>query len=108
MMNKVTAEMIAKVKELQDDPYREYDYYGIRVQEVPFEQGKITHNSFVWVDGEITEEELNGVCAIRADNADYIKRYFGEYAAIIAGNKADYGYDPGEIIIEDANVIEIL
>lgn len=32
MMNKVTAEMIAKVKELQGDHYREYEYYGIRVQ----------------------------------------------------------------------------
>lgn len=51
---KITEEMISRVKELASDPYREYEYIGIRVQEVPFELGEMSHLSHVWDDGDDT------------------------------------------------------
>lgn len=105
---KVTAEMIAKVKEMAADPYREYEYIGIRIQEVPFEMGEMTHLSHVWDDGEDTGVELNGVSVLSGEYADLATHYFGDYVAIVAGNSAEYGEDVGELVLSDATVIEIL
>lgn len=105
---KVTEEMIAKVKEMSTDPYCDYAYIGIRVQEVPFELGTMDHCSHVWVDGDDTGEELNGVSVLLGAYADNAKQYFGNHVAIVAGDCAEYGEDDGEVIISDATVIEIL
>lgn len=106
---KVTSEIIEKVKEMAADTYREYEYIGIRVQdETPFELGEMDHVSHVWVDGDDTGEELGGVCAIRGDRAELAKSYYGDYVAIIGGNKAEYGEDDGELIITDPVVLEVL
>ncbi len=104
----LTADVIAKVKEMANDPYREYEYIGVRVQEQEFELGEMDHVSHVWDNGDDTGEELNGVCALKADALELAEMYFGEHAAIIAGNSIEYGEDVGEIIISDAVVIEIL
>ena len=63
-----------------------YEFVGIRTQEETFELGSIEHVSSVWDDGEETGETLTGIC----------------------GNSAEYGADEGELIIEDAVVVEIL
>ena len=105
---KVTQEMISKVKEMASDPYREYEYIGIRVQEVPFELGEMTHRSHVWDDGDDTGLELDGICALRGEYADLAASYYGDHIAIVAGNSIEYGEDKGEIIISDAVVLEVL
>lgn len=105
---KVTDEMISKAKELYSDIYREYEYIGIRVQEVPFELGEMAHKSHVWIDGDDTGEELDGVCVLRGDYAHLAKNYYGDHVAIIAGNSAETGEDNGEIIISDPVVLEVL
>ena len=105
---KVTAEMIEKVKEMAADPYREYEYIGIRVHEVPFELGEMTHRSHIWDDGNDTGVELDGVSVLLGAYADLAKQYYGDYVAIVAGNCGEYGEDKGEIVISDATVIEIL
>lgn len=98
-----------------------YEYYGIRTQDVPFEAvgDTMTHTSVVWVDGNETEEELSGVCALlfrECDDLDALasrsRKIYGygkeKYTAIIASNSAEYGEDADEIILIDPVVIRIL
>lgn len=86
----------------------EYEYIGVRVQENEFAEGEILDNSFVWVDGEMTDEELDGTCAVKLEDAELANGYFGEHVAIIGSNSMEYGQDLGEIILRDAEVMEVL
>ena len=86
----------------------EYDYIGVRVQESEFSEGEILDNSFVWVDGKMTDEELDGTCAVKLEDVDLAKGYFGDHVAIIGSNSMEYGQDLGEIILRDAEVLEVI
>ena len=99
------------IKNIAEELSEEYEYVGIRIQDVPFELGALNHNSRVWVDGEETEEELNGACAISVTARGWerlVDMYYGDHIAIIVGDTAKYGEDAGEIIIEDAEVVRII
>lgn len=95
-----------RIEEIRENS--DYEYIGVRVQENEFVKGEILDNSFVWVDGEITDEELDGTCAVKLEDAELAKGYFGDHVAIIGGNYMEYGQDLGEIIIRDAEVLEVL
>lgn len=88
----------------------DYEWVGIRTQEVPFDMGKMVHFSHIWDNGEDTGSELDGVCAIqfRPGWWSKIHAYVGTHHAIIAGNDGIWGEDPGEIVISDAKVIYII
>lgn len=105
---KVTNEMIARAKEAANELFYDYEIVGIRVQEVPFELGEMHHCSHVWVDGDDTEEELDGVSILRADRAEMARHYYGNHVAIVAGNGYTYGEDDGEIVLRDPVVVEVL
>lgn len=105
----VTKKMIERAKDMATDPYRDYEYIGIRVQDgVPFDLGEMSHISHIWDDGDDTGEELPGVCVIDGRKAEYSVLYSGDHVAIIGGNHAEYGEDPGEIIISDPVVLAVL
>lgn len=104
---KFTSQQIAEIKQKMEDYRWDYEYVGLRVQEVEFQLGKMDHVSKVWIDGHETEEELSGVCATMADDIT-ANDYFGEHAAIIAGYSMEYGVDIGEIIIADPVVVDII
>lgn len=106
---RITEEMINKVERIADEAG--YAVIGVRVQEVPFEMGPMSHQSHIWDDGEDTGEELDGVCAMEWDKIRDIQRrtyYFGDYAAVVAGDRYEYGEDFGEVVIHDPVVICIL
>lgn len=110
---KLTQDMIDRIKTRAQDLLDEYEYVGLRVQEEPFELGALDHVSHIWVDGDDTGEELDGVCVLTLTSEifDWTKlagAYFGSHAAIIGGFRASYGEDLGEIIIEDPEVTEII
>lgn len=86
----------------------EFEYIGVRVQDNEFTEGEILDSSFVWVDGEMTDEELDGTCAVKLEDAELANGYFGEHVAIIGSNSMEYGQDLGEIILRDAEVLEVL
>lgn len=86
----------------------EYGYIGVRVQEKEFVKGEILDSSFVWVDGEMTDEELDGTCATKLEDVELIKGYFGDHIAIIGSDSMGYGQDLGEIILRDAEVLEVI
>lgn len=107
MTKKEAIESVAeRIEEIKDE--YDYDFIGIRVQENEFVEGEILDNSFVWIDGECTDEKLDGTCALRLDDARAANSYLGEHVAIIAGYYGEYGVDFGEIIIREAEVVEVL
>ena len=104
----VTKEMISRWKEIAEDLGFEYEKVCIRVQDTSFELGELNHQSHVWVDGEDTGEELDGVSTLSLEYAGMADSYYGDHVAIVAGNEYSYGEDAGEIIPLDAEVVEIL
>lgn len=107
---KLTDEMIEMLTEKAEEHFWESGkgVIGIRVQDVPFEMGALNHNSHIWDDGDDTGEELDGVCAISRDMLRYAFQYYGDHIAIIGGDYGESGEDVGEIIIRDAEVLEII
>ena len=107
-MTKIEAieNIINRIEEIKENS--EYEYIGVRVQENEFVKGEILDNSFVWVDGEMTDEELDGTCAVKLEDAELASGYFGDHIAVIGSNSMEYGQDLGEIIIRDAEVLEVL
>ena len=91
---------------------------GVRTQEVPFEEvgDTMTHTSVVWYDGEETDIELDGVCALDVSRYDCVedairasmKYYFGGHTALIESDHWEYGEDENEIILRDPVVVEII
>lgn len=108
---------VDEIKSIAKKYQREYEIVAIRTQDTPFELGSMKHSSLVWVDGEETEEGVNGVCATDIDSK-YIAahtdggyrfmKYDGDHVAIIAGNSYSIGNDGGEVVIHDAVVVEII
>lgn len=97
----------------------DYNYVGVRTQEEPFELGEMEHVSSVWVDGNETDEKLNGICvtdlntpfdsALQKQASDKENGfYYGKHQAIICGSRAERGEDLGELIIVDPVVVEII
>lgn len=106
---------IAELKEMIDnnDWDIEFEKFGIRIQEQPFDLGSIDHNSKVWIDGEETDEELDGVCAINLNSPEAAntiegKGYSGSHVALIGSDRFEYGIDAGEVILKDAEVLYII
>ena len=115
MAMKLTPEMIEKaIAAIKAD--ENHEEFGIRTQEIPFEYGKIYHHSYMWDRGDVTDEELNGICATKIDPDDIVKSltrhtregYEGDHIAILAGGYTTAGDDPYEVVMETPDVIAIL
>lgn len=104
--NEAIEKIMERIEEIKDE--YDFGYIGVRVQEDAFVLGETLNNSFVWIDGEMTDEELDGTCAIRIDDAKLAKGYHGDHVAVIGGDHVEYGQDLGEIIIRNAEVLEVI
>lgn len=69
--NEAIEKIMERIEEIKDK--YDFGYIGVRVQEDPFTLGETLDNSFVWVDGEMTDEELDGTCAVKIDEAELAK-----------------------------------
>ena len=106
---KLTAELKKQIKDIAEKYKYDYTTCMVRIQDVPFELGEMSHISHVWVDGTDTGDELDGVCGISLDSIDYINTiYFGDHIALLSGTDYTYGEDVGEVIMADAVVLEII
>lgn len=114
MSKPTTQEIVAKAEELWGDI--DQMCIGVRTQEQPFELGPIDHNSVVWEDGDETDEELDGISvtsvespSVRMHASDHPAGscYFGEHVALVAYDEYEAGYDDGEEVAEDAEVVYI-
>lgn len=89
----------------------EYECVGIRVQEDSYGQrvgDVMDHNSRVWIDGDETEEELDGVCAIKSNMTGVACEYFGNTVLVLGSNCYTYGEDAGEVIMQEPTVLAII
>ena len=94
---------------------------GLRAEDTLHEVGSSLKPSRVWEDGIVTDEVLDGTCAIVISHdwqynsveeieaniekyCDGIEAY-GKYIYVIAGDLAQAGEDIGEIIIPNAKII---
>ena len=87
----------------------EYEHYGLRAHRGDAAAvGEWLGNSRVWVDGDPTDDELGGICAIKviAGTAESVlatirKMYAwgGAQIVLVGGYYASYGEDRDEIII---------
>lgn len=98
--------IINRIEEIEDA--YDYGYIGIRVSENEFTEGETLDNSFVWIDGKMTDEELDGTCAIMLKDVKLANTYFCDHVAIIGSDSMEYGQDLGEIILRDAEVLEVI
>lgn len=114
----------------------EYEHYGIRavaslsdhfteswlkktgqsVEPVALTVGQIAPASYRWEDGNNTDEELGGTCAIQIPSAwdgslerpiEAVSSYLGKQLALLGCYHVSYGEDNGEIIMQDAVVLAI-
>lgn len=88
----------------------DYDYIGLRVQESDYgwTVGQmISYQSKIWIDGEETEDEIGGICAVDAEQASSHILGFGAYTGdtivVLASNAACRGEDDGEIILKSSS-----
>ena len=98
---------------------------GIRHDDNVYQLGDELENSHDWPEGNWTETELDGACAIDvADSCSYdsldelkemaIRRlndsneYLNENVYLISGTSYEYGNDPNEVILRNPEVIGIL
>jgi hypothetical protein len=71
-------------------------------------------NSNVWDDGEMTDEELCGLCAIQVLDETWIdqaltdSKKYGKNTFIITGEYCEYGEDTNEIIIVNHSVYAMI
>jgi hypothetical protein len=99
-----------------------YNTIGIRAMTggVIVEVGQELESSFVWVDGQITSEQLEGVSAIDCgfDGFDVLKKleralelvkaYRGQLVLIGTNAETYEGNDVGEVVMPSAVVIATL
>lgn len=92
----------------------QFENFGLRAQKRDTEKigETIKHKSKNFggdFEGKENEfEELNGVSTIGINNTDKAPKYGGyegKVLYLIGGDSAEYGYDPGELIIENPTVL---
>lgn len=100
-------QIVAAVQQARRDEVAEK--IGLRVDDgVDLRVGQMLDDSRIWIDGEPTDETLDGTCAI--DTTDLPRAlqmaasYYGDRVSIIIGTYAETGEDDGEIIIRRAQV----
>ena len=98
---------------------------GIRHDDNVYQLGDELENSHDWPEGNWTETELDGACAIDVadacsyDSLDELKEmairrlndsneYLNENVYLISGTSYEYGNDPNEVILRNPEVIGIL
>jgi hypothetical protein len=107
---------VKQIKEIANElKVKGYKHVGIRVQEGDCGAvvGQVVgHCSNIWVDGEMQEGKLNGLCAVKAkkysiNTVDKFSGYEGNTVLILGSQKATKGYDEGEIIMSEPVVLEV-
>jgi len=115
-LDKIREISLGIAEEMEENPDADY---GIRM--LPHDLDKVEigdsiPNSFNWVDGENTMEDIGGVSTIGVSKIDKIDKsikhfmknsYFGKKVALIRGERVSYGNDPGEVVIASPLVSKI-
>lgn len=103
----ITAEQIHEIAKSVIAKNYDYEYIGLRIQESNYGQevgDEIEHCSRHWIDGDMTDDEIDGICAVNVAAAAKKVLSFGGYIGtiviVIGSNRSEYGEDDGEIILQ--------
>ena len=106
----ITAKQITDIAKQVIENHYAFDYIGLRIQDSDYgvHAGQpIEYQSRVWVDGDMMDEEVNGICAVDARQAARHELSFGGYIGnvvlVIGSNSGSSGEDDGEIILRPAS-----
>jgi hypothetical protein len=105
-----------------DATYHEYDHIGVRFTDHEAAVGEELPHSYVWDDGEWTDETLSGASALEVRRGENVPKkvtdnhstpghaagYEGKHAYLIGAPDSNYGEDDGEIVMRHPKVIAIL
>lgn len=64
--------------------------------------------SSVWEDGDYTKEKLSGTSVIGIEHRGSVHSYGGNKVVLVRGYRKEYGEDPGELVLENPVILEIL
>lgn len=88
-----------------------FDHYGVRAHRSAPVVGASLGNSLVWVDGECTDDELDGISTIKVSSASELANavallrreyiWSDEVIVLVGGNVGSWGEDAGEFLIRD-------
>lgn len=102
---------IEEIVEIMDNDSREFGFRNANDHDVELLERGYLDCSFDWSDGEMSEEKLNGTCAvgisIYLSEDEIMKRYnqtvkgYGKNNLIllVADNHCEYGNDENEVIL---------
>jgi hypothetical protein len=95
-----------------------YEFFGIRADDRQFTVGDVLPISYVWDDGKITDERLDGTCAIKLydywtekyndDAESLINNYPFDHVYIITSKGCQEGGDRDELIMYEAVVVFVI
>ena|ERR1700744_2286851 len=98
--------------------FEDFGYIALRAFDAGFSVGDTMPDSFVWVDGECTDEELNGACGLEVESEEDIASKLQDFREgygwgdrivyVIGGHYAERGNDRGEIIIRNAKILKVI
>jgi hypothetical protein len=99
--------------------YDEWTWYGLRCCDDDLIVGDRMPASRVWDDGEPTDEYCPGASCLKVAHdgigpahilgkLDQLQTYIGTRVYLCGGHYASYGDDPGEIVISDARVVDVI
>jgi hypothetical protein len=103
------ADTVARAMEEAEGLY----YFGLRRTERPLVVGSVLDPSRVWIDGEPTDEYLDGTSVVYvasagviADALSKIEQYYGDHIALVgAARERGWGEDANERILVDPVVM---
>lgn len=103
------AKKITEIAKIVMEEGYDFEYIGLRVQESDYGLSvgqEIEHCSFHWIDGDMTDDEIDGICAVNALAASKRTLGFGAYMGnvvlVLGSNRSEYGEDDGEIILKSS------
>lgn len=89
----------------------DFDRYGLRVTDEPLTVGVKPPNSRVWIDGNPTDDLLDGASMVIVEKGDIqralkgIDPYPGKHISLIGSNYGQWGEDVGEWVAKDGKVL---
>jgi len=111
----ISRKTLASLQRAYVDKY-DHDHVALRVvaEGYPGYDGHVGDSlpcSYVWEDGDWTAQELSGTSGISITAHIYPDEwsgYTGDRVLVIGGESATGGEDRGEIIVEDAVILDII
>ncbi len=114
-------DMKSRVREIisNNDDWSDFGLRVLPYRKKPYKIGEKLKRSYQWIDNKRTRKQLRGtsVIGITQDNIDQafrdihnpqeFREYLGNKIALVKGTRVGSGDDPGEILLDNAEIVAI-